>query len=79
MGWNDHVDYYVTRCKDCGAEDDWEYWDEVGIARYIGELGIMLNVDPGRHNKCPRCGSSNGEIVDELRDDGDAEDDINRL
>jgi Zn finger protein HypA/HybF involved in hydrogenase expression len=65
MGWNDHMEGYETECLECGAVDDWEYWDEVGVARYSGSIGQMLNVDPAKSGKCPHCGSTKGKIVED--------------
>lgn len=64
MGWNDHVESLETECLDCGEIDDWEYWDEVGRARYSGTIGKKLGVDANRHGKCPNCGSTNGKIIE---------------
>ena len=63
MGWNDHVEFLETECLDCGAVSNWEYWDDVGRSRYVGEIGKMLNVDATRHAKCPDCGSTNGKVI----------------
>jgi hypothetical protein len=68
MGWNDHMSVAETRCLECGEVDDWEYWDDVGAARYIGSIGRMLGVDPAKSGRCPNCGSTKGEIVGEERD-----------
>ena len=65
MGWNDHVEFIETECLDCGVTDTWEYWDAVGKARYVGQIGQLLNVDAGRSGKCPNCGSVRGRPVDE--------------
>lgn len=64
MGWNDHVEYLETYCEDCGVEDSWPYWSEIGKARYTGALGEFLHVDPTKSGKCPHCGSTNGNIID---------------
>ena len=63
MGWNDHVEFVEMECLRCGREDTWEFWDSVGIARYSGDIGQMLNVHTDRHNKCPHCGGSEGREV----------------
>jgi hypothetical protein len=63
MGANDHVCYEETECLNCGAVDDWEYWDEVGKQRYTGALGAMLGRHPENSGKCPECGSTCGRIV----------------
>lgn len=68
MGWNDHVEVFETECLDCGAVDDWEYWDEVGRERYVGPVGELLGQDATKSGKCPHCGSSRGKIIDD--DDG---------
>jgi hypothetical protein len=65
MGWNDHVEFIETECLTCGITDTWEYWSDVGKARYVGEIAKMLNVDPGRSGKCPHCGSVKGREVDD--------------
>jgi hypothetical protein len=64
MGWNDHVEFIETECLACGVIDTWEYWDAVGKARYVGQIGQMLNVDPHKSGKCPACGSARGRQVD---------------
>ena len=66
MGHNDHVEYEEMECLSCGAIDIWEFWDDVGRARYTGRIGEMLNVDP-EHNdrRCPHCGSTKGKLVEE--------------
>jgi hypothetical protein len=33
-------------CLACGDVDDWEFWDDVGKARYTGRIGQLLNVNP---------------------------------
>jgi Zn finger protein HypA/HybF involved in hydrogenase expression len=65
MGWNDHVEYYETECLDCGEIQAWPYWDEEGKARYVGAVGALVNQDATKSGKCPSCGSSNGQMVDE--------------
>jgi ribosomal protein S27AE len=65
MGWNDHVDFVQTECMDCGEIDVWEHWNEVALARYGGSLGIELGHDVRRNNRCPHCGSENGEPTDD--------------
>jgi len=72
MGWNDHVDMVETECQECGVVDTWEYWDEVALGRYGGEnssLGEYLGHDATRSGRCPHCGSSRGEMVDENEDE----------
>ena len=68
MGWNDHVCYVEMRCKKCGAESDWEFWDEVGRQRYVGGVGELVGQDATRHGKCPECGSSDGEEIEHDED-----------
>jgi hypothetical protein len=63
MGWNDHVSLTETRCLKCGAVEEWEWWDEIALARYSGELGRKLGHDAVQANRCPHCGSTEGEIV----------------
>lgn len=65
MGWNDHVSIAETRCLECDAVDNWEYWDATGVSRYSGDLGGKLGVDPSRSGKCPHCGSTKGELLEE--------------
>lgn len=65
MGWNDHVEYLQTYCKDCGETDSWQYWDRVGRLRYADEMGQFLGVDVTKHGKCPNCGSTNGVICED--------------
>ena len=60
MGWNDHVEFREMECAKCGAVSDWEFWDDVGKQRYIGNIGVLLGVDAGKHGKCPDCGSTQG-------------------
>jgi hypothetical protein len=64
MGWNDHVTYAETTCSRCGSTATWEYWDEVGRARYVGQIGRLLGQDASKPPHCPDCGSTEGEIVD---------------
>lgn len=66
MGWNDHVSFAETECLECGAVDTWEYWDATAIARYSGDLGTALGHDASRSGKCPHCGSTKGELQEEL-------------
>lgn len=68
MGWNDHVETVQTECKNCGAIDMWEMWDEVAKQRYAGEIGKFLGHDIGNHGTCPNCGSSNGVPNDDDMD-----------
>jgi hypothetical protein len=63
MGWNDHVEFVETECLGCGAVDTWEYWDDVGKARYVGHIGQLVNVDASTGGKCPSCGSMRGRPV----------------
>jgi hypothetical protein len=65
MGWNDHMSIAETQCLTCGVVDDWEYWDATGVARYSGKMGEMLGVDPSKSGKCPHCGSTKGEALEE--------------
>ena len=69
MGWNDHVEFIEVRCKQCGTISDWEFWDEIGRERYVGKIGQMLGVDATRSGKCPQCGSSEGEQIEEEDDE----------
>lgn len=69
MGWNDHVEFLQTRCLQCEEVDDWEYWDEVGQARYVGRIGEIVGQDATKSGRCPHCGSTKGEIIDEDEDD----------
>ena len=71
MGWNDHVEFLKTECLDCGEVDDWEYWSEIGRARYGGGLDKKLGVDVGKHAKCPHCGSTNGRVCPDEPDEPD--------
>lgn len=73
MGWNDHVEFIAMECLDCGAVDDWEFWDDTGRHRYSGAMGALVNVDVSRHGKCPHCGSTKGEPVEEQWGDGFAD------
>jgi len=66
MGWNDHVDYVETECHECGATDQWEYWDAVGQHRYVGRIGALVGKDATKHGKCPHCGSTRGTTVEEI-------------
>ena len=68
MGWNDHVEMVRRQCLACGEEGEWEIWNEVALARYSGGLDKLLGHDAEHHNRCPHCGSHEGEDVDE--DDG---------
>jgi hypothetical protein len=65
MGWNDHMQVYETECLACGEVEDWEYWDEVGVDRYGGLIGRKLGVDSSKSGRCPHCGSTKGEIVED--------------
>lgn len=69
MGWNDHMETREMHCLDCDETDDWEFWDEVGQDRYVGEVGRVLGVDATKHAKCPHCGSTNGEPTEEDEED----------
>jgi len=64
MGWNDHVEYFEVECQDCWRVDTWECWDDVGKARYVGEIAKMVNVDTTKSDRCPHCGSTHGRLID---------------
>jgi hypothetical protein len=65
MGWNDHVSHIETQCLKCGIASEWEYWDEVGRQRYVGRIGEMVGQDATRSGRCPHCGSTEGEVIDD--------------
>jgi hypothetical protein len=65
MGWNDHVDFRDMECADCGEAGTWEFWDDTALARYSGGLDKVLGHDAAHHARCPYCGSTHGESVDE--------------
>ena len=65
MGWDNHVEFRETLCNDCGIEEVWEFWTEVAVARYGGELGRKLGHDVENNNRCPHCGSTNGSPIDD--------------
>jgi hypothetical protein len=68
MGWNDHVDHIQMQCNECGQVDMWEFWDDVAKARYGGEnkkLGEFLGHDDNKSGRCPYCGSTDGDEVDD--------------
>lgn len=64
MGWNDHVDYRLRECLDCGQEDIWEYWDDVALAR-SEVYDNLLGTDVRKHARCPNCGSTKGVDTDD--------------
>jgi hypothetical protein len=64
MGWNDHVEFVETECLDCGKVDTWEFWSDVALERYGGEnkhIGEYLGHSDKKANRCPHCGSTNGQ------------------
>jgi hypothetical protein len=69
MGWNDHVEFHETECLSCGEVDTWEYWDDTAKVRYSGSLREMLGHDASNSGRCPHCGSTKGEIIDDEDDD----------
>ena len=64
MGWNDHVEYFEVECQDCYFVGTWQFWDDVGIARYTGPVGELVNVDVSKNGRCPHCNSTAGRYVD---------------
>ena len=65
MGWNDHVCFAEVECAECGEVHIWEYWDEVAVARYSGDLGKFLGRDVANNRCCPNCGSTKGREVED--------------
>lgn len=70
MGWNDHVEYLETECQQCGAVEEWTYWDEVGKIRYVGAIGKMVGQDASQPPHCPHCGATKGVRVEDEDDAG---------
>jgi hypothetical protein len=70
MGWNDHVSFIETQCLKCDVVSEWEYWDEIGQRRYVGAIGAMVGRDATKSGKCPHCGSTEGEVVEDDDEDG---------
>lgn len=64
MGWHKHVDFVEMQCLECSEVDTWEFWDDVAMARYGGDLGEKLGHNVGKANRCPNCGSTRGEQCD---------------
>ena len=64
MGWNDHVGFQEMECLDCGRIDTWEFWDDVAKERYSDGLDEFLGHDHRKSDRCPHCGSTNGQAVD---------------
>jgi len=64
-GWKDDVEYLLIECEECGLIEDWTYWDEVGKARYIGDVGKLVGQDASKPPHCPHCGSTKGHIVED--------------
>ena len=65
MGWNDHVEFVPMQCRKCGTVADWEYWDEVAKRRYVGAIGDKLGRDVAKSDRCPHCGSAEGDPVED--------------